>query len=169
MMKTTLLAGALAFAPFAASAVTLVEEGAGPFDVTADTLFTGVVKSLAEGPGIFSINFFAPGGSTDATADVAVTFESVMTIFSDLTMSWVDGVTQNTIVQSPGIDTLTTVFVAPNLLQQLQFSWSGSTLGAGFGFDVVTAVSQVPLPAPLLLLLSAIAGLAFLSRGRRPA
>lgn len=169
MIRTTCFAGALALAPFAASAVTLVEEGAGPFDITSDTLFTGVVTSLAEGPGEFTIDFFAPGGSTEATADVAVTFESVMTIFTDLTMSWIDGLTSNTIVQSPGIDTLTTVFAAPNLVQQLQFSWSGSTLGAGFGFDVVTGVSQVPLPAPLLLLLSAIVGLGFVSRGRRSA
>ena len=169
MMKTTFLAGALALAPFAASAITLVQEGAGPFDVTSDTLFTGIVTSLAEGPGAYTIDFFAPGGSTSAEADAAVTFESVNTIFTDLTMSWIDGLTSNTIVQSPGIDTLTTVFAAPRLIQQLQFSWSGSTLGAGFGFDVVTGVAQVPLPAPVLLLLSALVGLGFVSRGRRSA
>lgn len=169
MIRTTIFAGALALAPFAASAITLVQEGAGPFDITSDTLFTGVVRSLAEGPGVFTIDFFAPGGSTTAEADVAVTFESVMTIFSGLTMTWIDGLTSNTIVQSPGIDTLTTVFAAPNLIQQLQFSWSGSTLGAGFGFDVAAGVSQVPLPAPLFLLLSAIVGLGFVSRSRRSA
>jgi hypothetical protein len=165
--KSIIIAVCAALLPMTANASTIVIQGGGPYDVQSDNLFFGAVSSSAGGAGSFTIDFFNPSGSVLAIADAAVTSAAVNTLFTDLTISWLDGVTLNTLVQAAGIDTLSTVFSDMFQDQQLVFSWSDSVAGAGFGFDVETQVSDVPIPAALPLFLSAILGLGFASRSRR--
>lgn len=168
-MKKALLFAAIMLAPAMASATTIVVEGGGPYDVTSDTLFTGIVISFAGGPGTYTVDFVSPGAAIAAIADAAVTTADIDTIFTDLTMSWLDGASLNTLVLSPGIDTLSTVFSGAFLSQRLQFSWTDSVQLAGFGYDVSTAPAPVPLPASVLLLGAALAGLGLLRRRRNAA
>lgn len=167
MNKAMMIAAVLLF-PAVASATTIVVEGADPYDVTSDSLFSGVVISFDGGAGAYTVDFASPGPVVGAIADAAVTSAAVNTIFTDLTMSWLDGATLNTLVQAPGIDTLSTVFSGAFLSQRLRFSWSDSVQLAGFGFDVSTTPTPVPLPAGVLLLGAALGGLGLI-RGRRVA
>jgi hypothetical protein len=96
-----------------------------------------------------------------------VTDAPVIAIFKDLTMTWLDGASLNTLVQAPGIGTLSTVFQMPYLSQRLQFSWSDSVKGAGFSYDVATSPAPIPLPASIFLLGAALGGSGWIkSRGR---
>lgn len=165
MRKLIMMTVCAALLPLAAEAATVMIQGGGPYDVQSDNLFFGVVSPGAGGPGSFTIDFFNPSGSVIAIADAAVTSAAVDTLFSDLTISWLDGVTLNTLVQSAGIDTLTTEFSGMFQAQRLAFTWSGSVPGSGFGFDVET--SEVPIPAALPLFLSALFGLSFAASRRR--
>lgn len=167
MRQFLIIAACVALSPMAANASTVVVQGGGPYDVQSDNLFFGVVSSTAGGAGSFTIDFFNPSGSVTAVADAAVTSAGIDTLFTDLTISWLDGVTLNTLVQAPGIDTLTTVFSDMFQSQRLVFTWSNSVAGAGFGFDVDTSV--VPIPAALPLFLSALFGLGFARRRGRAA
>lgn len=148
--------------PMAANASTIVIQGGGPYNVQSDNLFFGVASSAAGGAGSYTIDFTNPSGSVLAVADAAVTSAAVDTLFTGLTISWLDGATLNTLVQAAGIDTLSTVFSDMFQSQRLVFDWSDSVVGAGFGFDVET--SEVPIPAALPLFFSALFGLGFASR-----
>lgn len=165
-MNKCLLFAVLLLAPAVAPATTLVTQFGGPYDVTSDRLFTGVVTSAADGAGTYTVDFFSPSQVTKAVADVAVTSAAVTVVFKDLSMSWLDGESLNTLVQVPGIDTLSTVFHGAFMAQRLQFEWSDSTAGAGFGFDVTT--TPIPLPASVFLLAAALGGLGVV-RSRRVA
>lgn len=165
MRKFLIIAACGALLPVAANASTVVVQGGGPYDVQSDNLFFGVVSTNAGGAGSFTVDFFNSSGSVIAIADAAVTSAAVDTLFTDLTISWLDGLTLNTLVQSAGIDTLTTEFSGLFQAQRLAFTWSDSTAGAGFGFDVET--SEIPIPAALPLFLSALFGLSFASGRRR--
>jgi len=167
MRKIAILAAFLAYLPVAGFASTLVNETGGPFDVQTDSLFFGVALSGAGGPGTFTIDFINPSGSVTAIADAAVTTQAVTNIFVGLTMSWLDGVSLNTLVQAAGIDTLTTVFSTGFQSQRLQFEWADSPAGTGFGFDVRTTASAVPVPAALPLFAASLVGLGLMSRRRR--
>lgn len=168
MRKILIIAACAALLPVAANASTVVVQGGGPYDVQSDDLFFGIASSGEDGgAGSFTIDFFNPSGSVTAIADVAVTSAAVLTLFTDLTISWVDGVTLNTLAQTAGIDTLTTVFFGDFQFQQLVFTWSDSVANAGFGFDVET--SEIPIPAALPLFISALFGLGFATRRRREA
>lgn len=167
MRKILIIAACAALLPMTANAATVVVQGGGPYDVQSDNLFFGVVSSGAGGAGTFTIDFFNPSGTVIAIADAAVTSAAVSTLFTDLTISWLDGLTLNTLVQAAGVDTLSTEFSGAFQSQRLVFSWSGSVADAGFGFDVET--SQVPIPAALPLFLSALFGLGFATRRRRDA
>lgn len=164
MRKILILAAFAAVLPMTVQASTIVTQGGGPYDVQSDDLFFGIVSSSAGGAGSLTIDFFNPGGAVIAVADAAVTSAAVDTLFSDLTISWLDGLTLNTLVQAAGIDTLTTEFSGLFQSQRLIFEWSNSIAGAGFGFDVET--SEVPIPAALPLLFAGLFGLAFASRRR---
>lgn len=153
--------------PVAANASTVVIQGGGPYNVQSDNLFFGTVSSNAGGAGSFTIDFLNSSGAVLATADAAVTSAAVNTLFTGLTISWLDGSTLNTLIQAPGIDTLPTVFSGIFQSQRLVFDWSNSVAGAGFGFDVATQLSEIPVPAALPLFLSALFGLAFASGRRR--
>lgn len=167
MRKTLIIAVCAALLPMAASASTVVIQGGGPYDVQSDSLFFGAVSSNAGGAGSFTIDFFNGSGSVLAIADAAVTNAGISTLFTDLTISWLDGLTLNTLVQAPGIETLSTVFTDMFQSQRLVFDWSNSVAGAGFGFDVETELSAVPIPAALPLFFSALFGLGFSTRRRR--
>lgn len=167
MRKFLIIAVCATLLPMAANAATVVIQGGGPYNVQSDSLFFGAVSTNAGGAGSFTIDFFNTSGAVLAIADVAVTSAAVNTLFTGLTISWLDGFTLNTITQAPGIDTLSTVFSGMFQSQSLVFDWSNSVAGAGFGFDVETQLSEVPVPAALPLFFSALFGLAFASRRRR--
>ena len=158
-------------APLAAAAATVVTDGGGPYDVTSDTLFTGIAQSSADGAGSYVIEFFTPGATVRAVADAAVTVATVNESFANLTMSWIDGLNLNTLVSAAGVDTLTTVFDTTYPVQQLRFDWTDSDAQAGFRFDVQTdvqtGVAPVPVPASVLFLAPVLAGLGFAGRRRR--
>lgn len=169
-MKRILSIAAILLAPAVAQAATIVVEGGGPYDVTSDTLFAGVASSFTGGPGTYILDFFTPGATVGAVADVAVTAAAINTLFTDLTMSWIDGATLQTIVQAPGIDTLSTVFSTAFPMQKLEFSWSDSVQFAGFGYDVTTTMASdpnpIPLPASILLLGAAFGAIGLAARRR---
>lgn len=170
MNRLTVLALAAAIAPVSVSAATIAAEGGGPYDVTSDTLFTGIVTSAADGPGSYVLDFFTPGETIIANADAAVTPATVNISFSNLTMSWVDGLNLNTLVASSGVDELSTTFDTDFPVQQLVFDWTDSDAGSGFRFDVETefaAIAPIPVPASVLLLGSALAGAGIFGRKRK--
>lgn len=154
-------------APLGVSAATIAKEGNGPYDVTSDTLFTGIVESSADGAGSYVLDFFTSGAMVTAVADAAVTEATIASSFTGLTMSWIDGLELNTLVSAAGVDELTTVFDSGFPVQQLRFDWTNSVDGAGFRFDVTT--TPVPLPASAVLIGTTLAGLGFLGRRQRRA
>lgn len=175
MKKLVLFAVVAVVVPLGVSASVVTESG-GPYDVTSDVLFTGIATSDAGGAGSYVVSFFTPGASVTAVADAAVTQATVDASFTDLTMSWIDGLALNAIVSASGVDTLSTVFDMTFPVQQLRFDWTNSVAGQGFRFDVTTEamVSTIPVPASILLLLSGLGGLGLLGArgklsGRRPA
>ena len=121
-----------ALAPLAASAATVVTDGGGPYEIASDTLFTGIAQSMADGAGSYVIEFVNSNGTTTAVADAAVTAATVDVSFTDLTVSWIDGLSLNTLVAAAGIDTVTTVFDVGFPVQQLRFEWSDSDAQSGF-------------------------------------
>lgn len=154
-------------APMGVSAATIATQGGGPYDISSDTLFTGIVVSESDGAGSYVLDFFTSGEEVKAIAEAAVTAATVNISFANLTMSWIDGLSNNTLVSSAGVDTLTTVFNAAYPIQQLSFDWTNSDAGAGFRFDVATNVAPIPLPASILLFGSALAGLGAINRRKR--
>ena len=150
-----------------ADAITAVNAGGGPYDITADTLFQGVVNSPSDGAGSYIVNFTSPIDPLEASAAASLT-EDVFETFTGLTMEW-----QNTSTGTPlasttvgsGITSVETTFDASNPDQSLVFDWTDSAEGAGFDFDVSPAA--VPLPAGGWLLLTAFGGMAALRRCRK--
>ncbi len=165
--KVALFSLAVTVAPLGASAATIAVQGGGPYDVTSDSLFTGIVESTADGAGSYILDFFTPGPTVDAIADAAVTEATTNSSFTGLTMSWIDGLNLNTLVSAAGVDTLSTSFNTVFPVQQLRFDWTDSVNEAGFRFDVETTVAAVPLPASILLFGSALAGLGIFGRRRK--
>lgn len=168
MNKLALFAVAAVMAPLGVSAA-VVTEGGGPYDVTSDTLFTGIARSEDGGAGSYIVEFFTPGATINAIADAAVTEATVSLSFTDLSMSWIDGQSMNTITSATGVDTLSTVFDMNFPVQQLRFDWTDSVADQGFRFDVTTsaAVSAIPVPASILLLMSGLGGLGLMGARRK--
>lgn len=168
-MRPLLFATALLVVPAVASAATIVTEGGGPYDVTSDTQFTGIAISEDGGAGTYTVDFFSPSAPRTARAESAVTIFDVGTIFSGLLMTWLGPQTPTVVMVAPGLNDLATLFDDGVLSQGLQFAWTASVDGAGFGFDVATSVPAVPLPATGLLLLGTLGGMAAFRRRRRAA
>jgi hypothetical protein len=158
------VAAICALAAQKAEAVTIVDEGDGPYDITTDTLFTGEVDNPTGGAGSYIVDFTSSQDPLPATAAASVT-EGVLGTFTDLTMEWQDA-SGTALATTPVFDPVTrleTTFASPNLAQSLAFSWTGSTAEQGFDFEV----SPVPLPAGVWLMLGALGGLAGLRHRRK--
>ncbi|MEI4233962.1 VPLPA-CTERM sorting domain-containing protein [Roseovarius sp. D22-M7] len=160
------VAAILALGAQKAGAATVVNEGGGPYDITTDTLFTGLVEDPDGGAGSYIVDFTSSRDPLPATAAASLT-EGVLDTFDDLTMEWQDG-SGTALASTPVFDPVTrleTTFASPNLAQSLAFTWTGSATDQGFDFEV----SPVPLPAGIWLMLGALGGLLGLRHRRRAA
>lgn len=59
---------ATVIASFGVSAATIAVEGGGPYGVSIETLFTGIVTSTADWAGSYVLDFFTSGPSLTAVA-----------------------------------------------------------------------------------------------------
>ena len=171
-IKTLICAAAFALSAFAAGAVTVTGAG-GSYDINADTLFTGSAIDLDGGAGSHVVTFYSLIDPVDGQVNASITL-GILGTFTDLTVSWydtitglvmMDGLTPVSKAVGVGLTELRTTFTLPSLSQDLVISWSDSTAGVEFDFDV----STVPLPAGGLLLLTALGGLGIARRRRNPA
>ena len=160
------LGAVLALGAGKAEAITTVVDD-GTYDITSDTLFTGLVENPSGGSGDFIVNFTSPIDPFDAEAASSLTVD-VSATFTDLTMEWQNTGTGTPLASTPvgsGITSLQTTFDASNPDQSLVFDWADSTESQGFDFDV--SPSAIPLPAGGWLLLTAFGGMAALRRRRK--
>ncbi|WOI52186.1 hypothetical protein [Parvularcula sp. LCG005] len=164
-IKKAMMLGVLSM-PLSQSALaaTLVASTGGTYSVQSDSLFFGVASSELGGAGMYVVDFRNPGGTVLAKAQAAVTSAAVETLFTDLSISWVDGRFNNTLVQVAGVDTLMTEFSDGFQFQRLVFGWSDSVPGTAFGFDVETMAVPVPIPGAIPLFLVGIASVALARR-----
>lgn len=163
MNKLVVFAVAAAIAPLGVSAATVVVDGAPPYDVLSDTLFTGIVLSRDGGAGRYVVDFFTTQTTAIAVAEAAVTDATVNASFTGLIMSWDNGIFRDDVLSARGVDTLTTVFDRVGELHTLSFDWTDSVANQGFRFDVTSrfepdSVGVIPLPASILMLLTALGG-----------
>ena len=154
-----------------ASAVTFIDDGDIENISDGDTFF-GIV--VAEGgAGSWTVQFESAVDLL-AGANAAVT-DYFAGSFSNLEMSWIsvfDGsMLENTAVLE-GITSLATLFTTPDdLAQSLVLNWTDSVAGEGFGVYVSASnvIAHTPLPAGLLLMLTAIACLGAIGLRRHKA
>jgi hypothetical protein len=154
-----------------ARAITVVDDGdtvdVGP---GLETAFVGDIKGRPSGgPSAWEVQF---DSTTPASASALVTLSSVVaSTFTDLVMSWINAADSSVIASvpiSPVETTLGTLFTSPGALSQiLAISWSSSSTDPRVGFDVTVEVSPVPLPAGVLLLMTAVGGLGVMRARRR--
>ena len=154
-----------------ARAITVVDNGdavtVGP---GLETTFIGDIKGRPSGgPSAWEVQF----DSTSAGSGSALVTLSpaVASTFTDLTMSWINAADSSVIASTPILPIFTildTVFAGPGALSQiLAISWSASSTDPRVGFDVTVDVSPVPLPAGVLLLMTAVGGLGVMRARRR--
>jgi hypothetical protein len=154
-----------------ARAVTVVDHGdIVTTGIGSETEFIGDIKGRPSGgPSSWEVQF----DSTDpGDASALVTLSSVVaSTFTDLMMSWINTADSSVLSSTPitPIDTtLGTMFAAPDKLSQiLSISWSSSSPDPRVGFDVTVEVAPIPLPAGMLLLLTAVGGLGVMGARRR--
>ena len=153
-----------------ASAVTIEVSDGDAYNISDGDLFYGSVANVG-GSGSLTVEFTSvvdllAGANASLTNFVAGTFD-------DLTMSWISATGTTSIAVLAGITNLETLFIDPDtLIQSFMLSWSGSLgTGPGFNFDISGSnyVANTPLPASLLLMLTALAGLVVVSRFRHKA
>ena len=168
--KSLMVAAVLAATPLTASA-TIVFIDNDPLGLTPTTITNGNSYNfdVVYGDGEFN-HTFTSGVDGTGTATVSL-IGSVFIGFSDLVASWLstDGLTvYNTVdVTSAGIHELTTEFAAPDdLTQILNLTWDNSdkSVPAQLKFDGDVTISAVPVPAGLLLMGTALAGLGLTRR-----
>ncbi len=150
-----------------ASAVTFIDDGDIENISDGDTFF-GIV--VAEGgAGSWTVQF-------ESAVDLLAGANAALTgfvegSFSNLEMSWISATSGELgkIDVIDGLLSLSTLFTNPDdLIQSLYLEWSGSENGVSFTVDV-SGVVTTPLPAGLLLMLTAIAGLGAVGLRRRKA
>ena len=164
------LAAGLAMAPMAASALTVIGEATGPFDLGAcgDTAYIGSVLASG-GAGGHDVTFTACSLPTEALAEASIT-GLVAGTFSSLTASWANGGFLNVTDAAgnllvPNVFAWTTVFTDGSNPQDLSFTWADSVDGVRFDYNVeVKDVAPIPVPAAALLLTTALAGLGLARR-----
>lgn len=182
-MKKLLVSVVAAFgllAATSASAVTMVEPGGGPYDITSDTLFTFSPDSVDATSGVsYTLDFFS---SVDPQPALAVSFGgTVEGLIEDVSLVWTNAA--DDILRSASLadftiidvidgvqafsGSLSTLFTAPDLAQSLTISITTSAFNGGDGLaDFNVNVQPVPLPAPFLMLLAAAGGLVLVARRR---
>ncbi len=171
-LTTIAFAATIAAAPFAANAVTTPIEpsSTGPagtlsLGACGSDVYTGIV--FGDGTaGTYTASFESCSVPTDGLAHVTIG-EEVSGTFQNLVASWENGdsvqVTDAGFNLLPGeVFDLFTTFTAATNPQELTFSWDASTKFAGFDYEV--SIAAVPLPAGVLLLGTALAGLGFARR-----
>lgn len=168
-IKVLGVVAALALAPVAAGAVTVVSDGD---SVTigaggTDREFVGAVVG-AGGAGSWTVDFTATNDPLLANASATIG-PIVAGTFTNLVMSWIR-TADATVLASVGVSdpgaSLGTTFASPSdLSQSLVLSWDGSLRGAGFDVEV----AAVPIPAAGILLLGALGGLGVAARRRKKA
>ena len=162
--KTLAAAAIIAALPMAASAsVVLLDDGTTL--IGSGETVEGLFLATADGgAGDFQHNFEL---ETDGAGSALVTVNlGLIDAFEGLVAQWLNTDT-NAVLSSVAITgvetTLSTTFVDPDSLNQtLQILWTGSLKGTGF--DGTITVSTVPVPAGLLLMGTALAGLGMTRR-----
>ena len=167
-IQTIALAAAVAVAPVAASAMTIAVGGGTGTYLLGDcpggaSMVIGDVTA-AGGAGSHDVSFESCSEPANGIANASITI-AVASVFENLTMSWENG---ESVVITDGSGNLvggtmlaaSTVFTAATNPQLLSFAWTGSLKDASFDYDV----SAVPVPAGLLLLGTALAGLGLARR-----
>lgn len=163
-LSTIALAATISAAPFAANALSVADvNGNHLLGSCGDIEWTDIVEGNGSA-GSYTTDFQSCTTPADGTAHVTIG-TSVAGTFANLVASWENGdtvqVTDAGFQLLPGeVFDLFTVFTAATNPQALTFTWDASTKGAGFDYTV----SSVPLPAGVLLLGTAIAGLGFARR-----
>lgn len=165
--KALATAAALTLGAVSANAATFGIADGDSYDITSDNFFNGIVQAEG-GAGSFTVNFFTDKDPLKGTADLSINAGN-LTGFTDLTVAWETEDNTADIVGPVDVVVgdllLSTVFTGTDLSQDLVFTWSDSSAGAGF--DV--SVSAVPLPAGAVLLGSALLGLGIARRRRAAA
>jgi hypothetical protein len=171
-IKTLTAAAVFAALPMMASAATVPvisddPTGANPTMISAGENFaaTFFIFSGDGGAGDFDHTFQL---SDDGTGNANVTIDALNAgQFTDLVAKWLNADT-NVVIASAALNsgvqtTLATTFADPDSLNQvLQISWTDSVKAVGF--DGSVQISTVPVPAGLLLLGTALAGLGLARR-----
>ena len=163
--KALIAAAAIAAAPMAASASVVI------FDDEATALgagetFEASFAFIADGMGGDFRHTF--NLSEEGTGEALVTINAItLGQFEGLVAQWLNAADDSVIatvdLDSITTTTLSTTFEDPNSLSQvLQILWTDSVKGAGF--DGSVTVSTVPVPAGLLLMGTALAGLGMTRR-----
>lgn len=157
-------AAAAAVLPMTASATTVFADG-GTTSVGAGDSVSGFFLALGDGGAGTYEHTFQLDDEGDGSARVTID-ASLIASFAGLVAEWLesDGTTVvNSAVITDEITTLTTTFEDPGTLTQiLRLSWDESIKGTGF--DGTITVSTVPVPAGLLLMGTALAGLGMTRR-----
>lgn len=183
ILKYMAAAAMVVFTASAAQALIVVDDGdtVDPFG-TGDTVFW-TIDGVSTGAGSETVTFVSATDPLGADVQASILSPTLST-FGVLTLSWIsagadgffagdasdtDGefLVDSLIAQgSPALNILRTTFASPDsLTQKLVVSFTNSV--KGIGFDVV--VSAVPLPASLVLFLSALGGMGLLGRRRKTA
>ena len=165
MNYTTLIAAAaLATLPVMAQAafVPITDDGASTISGANDDIFT---FNVIPGDGDFNHEFTLTNDG-NGTAEVSLT-TGIAAGFVGLVAQWLAA--DGSVLSSAGPDAngdiiLSTAFVGPaSLIQTLNISWTSVAKGVP-DFDGQVTVSTVPVPAGLLLMGTALAGLGLTRR-----
>jgi hypothetical protein len=155
-----------AAAPMTASAVTVFADD-GTTSVGVGESVEGQFLALGQGGAGDYRHTFELADEGNGEALVTIDVDVVLPSFVGLVAQWLDAADNSNVLSSivitDNVTTLSTTFGGSNSLNQvLQLLWTDSTKGTGF--DGRITVSTVPVPAGLLLMGTALAGLGLTRR-----